>query len=108
MKKNATTTNAPQHDAKLPVSSQSLVDKHQMCIEILEGIMNFEQRKKHRIESIDGFAGTFPELRRKYLNDIDTIDRCIKRLEQRYHRVLHGTKPVSADGSTYNDKTSKQ
>lgn len=72
------------------VSSRSLIDKHQMCIEILEGIMHFEQRKKHRIESIEGFAGTFPELRRKYVNDIDTINRCIKRLEQRYKRVLNG------------------
>ena len=68
------------------VSSRSLIDKHQMCIEILEGIMHFEQQKKHRIESIEGFAGTFPELRRKY----DTINRCIKRLEQRYNRVLNG------------------
>lgn len=71
-------------------SSRSLIDKHQMCIEILEGIMHFEQRKNHRIESIGGFAGTFPELRRKYVNDIDTINRCIKRLEQRYKRVLNG------------------
>lgn len=72
------------------ISSRSLIDKHQMCIEILEGIMHFEQRKKHRIESIEGFAGTFPELRRRYVNDVDTINRCIKRLEERYKRVLNG------------------
>ncbi len=72
------------------VSIRSLIDKHQMCIEILEGIICFEQRKKHRIESIEGFAGTFPELRKKYENDIDTINRCIKRLEQRYKRILNG------------------
>lgn len=72
------------------VSSRSLIDKHQMCIEILGGIIHFEQRKKHMIESIEGFAGIFPELRRKYVNDIDTINRCIKRLEQRYQRVLNG------------------
>ncbi len=72
------------------VSIRSLIDKHQMCIEILEGIMCFEQRKKHRMESIEGFAGTFPELRKKYVNDIDTINRCIKRLEQRYNRILNG------------------
>ena len=71
------------------VSNRSLIEKHQMCIEILEGIMHFEQRKKHRIESIDGFAGIFPELRKKYVNEIDTINRCIKRLEQRYNRVLN-------------------
>ena len=72
------------------VSSRSLIDKHQTCIEILEGIIRFKQRKKHRIESIEGFAGTFPELRKKYVNDIDTINRCIKRLEQRYKRILNG------------------
>ena len=71
-------------------SSRSLIEKHQMCIEILEGIMHFEQRKKLRIERIEGFGGTFPELRRKYVNDIDTINRCIKRLEQRYNSVLNG------------------
>lgn len=72
------------------VSSRSLIDKHQMCIEILEGIIHFKQRKKHKIESIKCFAGTFPELRRKYENDIDTINMCIKRLEQRYKRVMNG------------------
>ena len=72
------------------ISGRSLTNKHQMCIEIIEGIMHFEQRKKHRIESIEGFAGTFPELRRKYINDIDTINRCIKRLWQRYQRIMNG------------------
>jgi len=74
------------------ISSRSLINKHQMCIEILEGIMHFEQRKKQRIESIEGFPGTFPELRKKYVNDIDTINRCIKRLEQRYKYVLNDYK----------------
>ena len=69
------------------IDYRSLIDKHQVCIEILEGIMHFEQRKKHRIESIEGFPGTFPELRKKYINEIDSIDRCIKRLEQRYIRA---------------------
>lgn len=86
----------PFKDSEVPnvglanVSSRSLIDKHQTCIEILEGIIRFEQRKKHKIESIEGFAGTFPELRKKYVNDIDTINRCIKRLEQRYKRILNG------------------
>lgn len=74
------------------VSIHSLIDKHQMCIEILEGMKYFESRKKRVIENIEGFAGTFPELRKKYVNDIDTINRCIKRLEQRYKRILNGKK----------------
>ena len=71
-------------------STLSLIDKHQMCLKILDVIMRFEQRKKHRIESIEGIAGTFPDLRRRYVNDIYTINRCIKRLEHRYKRVLNG------------------
>ena len=72
------------------VNVRSLIEKHQLCIEILEGIKHFENKKKHRIEIIEGFPGTFPRLRRKYINDIDTINRCIKRLEQRYKSVLNG------------------
>ena len=74
-----------------------LIDKHQMCIEILEAIMRFEQQKKHKIESIEGFAGTFPDLRKKYVNDIDTINRCIKRLKQRYNHALIGSHETSQE-----------
>lgn len=67
-----------------------LINKHQMCIEILEAIMHFENRKKNIAESIESIAGTFPDLRRKYVNDIDTINRCITRLQERYSRVYNG------------------
>lgn len=66
-----------------------LINKHQTCIEIIEAIMHFERRKKHIVESIESIAGTFPDLRRKYVNDIDTINRCITRLQERYNRVLN-------------------
>jgi hypothetical protein len=69
-------------------NSRAIIDKHQVCIEILEGIQYFEQSKKHKIESIEGFAGTFPELRRKYVHEIDIYNRCIKRLEQRHDKVI--------------------
>lgn len=75
------------------MKQKSLIDKHQMCIEILEGISKFEKRKNRRMDSIDGFAGTFPELRRKYENEIATINRCIERLEQRYKRVFKNLIP---------------
>jgi len=64
------------------------IEKHQSCIEILEGIKHFEKKKERKIESINGFAGTFPELRLKYINDIDTINRCIERLVLRYQTIL--------------------
>jgi hypothetical protein len=85
----------PFKDSEVPdlglsnINGNSLIDKHQMCIEIVEAIMHFQLRKKHLIQSINGFGGSFSELRRKYVNNIDTINRCIKRLEERYNRVFN-------------------
>jgi hypothetical protein len=69
------------------MNTESLIKKHERCIEILYAIKYFEERKKNRIESIDGFAGLFPELKQKYINNIDIINRCIKRLIERYNRI---------------------
>jgi hypothetical protein len=66
-----------------------LIDEHQMCINILEAIKSFHNRRKQNIDNINSFSGTFPELRRKYVNNIDTINRCIIRLEQRYMCLIN-------------------
>jgi hypothetical protein len=65
------------------------IKKHELCIEILEGISHFQNSIKLKKDSITGIAGTFPELRSKYLDNIDTYKRCIKRLEQRYNKILN-------------------
>ena len=67
---------------------KSLMDKHQCCIEILEAIQHFQQRIKQTKENINGFAGTFPDLKRKYINDLDTLYRCVERLSIRYVNVM--------------------
>lgn len=41
------------------------IDKHQKCIEILECIGHFESMIKLKEESINGYPGTFYELRKK-------------------------------------------
>ena len=66
-----------------------LIDKHQLCIEILEGVKYFEKAIELKKYSINGFSGTFPELRRKYIHDVDIYERCVKRLKQRYDVVLN-------------------
>ena len=60
---------------------KTLIDKHQTCIEILEAIQYLKNRKIRKQESIDGFAGTFPNLRRKYEHELIIYDMCIERLK---------------------------
>ena len=58
--------------------------------EILEAIQSFKHKKKFIVEcSIGGFAGTFPRLRAKYENDVDTINRCIVKLYNKYLNSCH-------------------
>jgi hypothetical protein len=64
-----------------------LIEHHRNAINKLEAIKEFEKRKSLKIESINGFAGTFPELRAKYVNEIDTINRCINRIFKSYKRL---------------------
>jgi len=72
---------------EINIDTHNIIDNHQMCIEIMEAIQSFKNRKQNRIDSINGFSGTFPELRRKYVNDIDTMNMCINRLYSRYENL---------------------
>lgn len=64
-------------------------DLHQLCIEILEAKQSFERRKELHQQSIDGFPGTFPELRRKYKHEIAICDMCIARMNERHEKALN-------------------
>jgi ABC-type Zn uptake system ZnuABC Zn-binding protein ZnuA len=68
---------------------KSKIDKLQTCIEILEAITHFENMIKLKKESINGFSGTFPELRKKYLHNIQIYQKCMIRLIQRYKTILN-------------------
>ena len=65
------------------------IEKHQQCIDILMGIKSFQRRIITVEESINGFPGTFLELRIKYAHRIDIYIRCINRLNQRYYKLLN-------------------
>lgn len=65
-----------------------LLDRHYKAIELLDGINSFKNRIGMRKGSLKGFAGTFPNLKAKYLNEIDTFERCIVRLEERYNKLF--------------------
>jgi len=70
------------------MKTKLLIEKHQTCIEILEGIQRFERQIKLTQDNINGFAGTFSQLRRKYKHNIDIYNMCIVRLTERYKKVI--------------------
>lgn len=59
------------------------------CLDILDGINGLEKRIRLANEHINGFCGTFPQLKRKYLNDIHTRLLCIQKLEKSYYKTLN-------------------
>ena len=63
--------------------------KLERLIEILNAIDAFERRIELDRGSIDGFQGTFPSLRAKYLNSIDTREKCIKKMWKLYKKELN-------------------
>ena len=75
--------------AEKSINTKTLIDNHQLCIEILEGISHFQSSIRLKKESLNGFAGTFYELRIKYAHNIDIYNRCINRLNQRYNNILN-------------------
>ena len=67
---------------------QNVIKTHEQCIKLFEAIEGLKWRKKRRQEDLDGFAGTFPELKRSLINNIDTLDRCIYRISKKYTETL--------------------
>ena len=64
------------------------IKKLEMLIQIEEGIKSFEDRIELKQESIESTLGYFPELRDKYTDDIHTYMMCIKRLNERFNKIL--------------------
>jgi len=66
------------------MKTKDLIKKHKTCIEILEAIEVFESLIEHKALSIEALNGNFPDLKAKYLHNIDIYKRCINRLNLRY------------------------
>ena len=69
------------------MTTKKLIKQHKKKIEILEAIRHFENAIKLKTGSINGYPGTFPELRRKYIHNIEIYNKCIQRLTERYSKV---------------------
>jgi len=64
-------------------------EKHEMCIELIHAKKYFERLIISRDDGINGFSGTFPSLKRKYIHDIEIYKRCIERLNLRYRNIIN-------------------
>lgn len=66
------------------------LDKLETCIKIVESIRFFKRMLESQQESLDGFQGTFPELRRKLIHKVEIYQKCADRLQQRYEKAVAG------------------
>ena len=88
------------------IDTKTIIDKHLICIEIMEGIQSF-QIHKHTMEQYleqGSIYWSFPSLVVKYQHNIDIYERCIKRLLERYNNAI-GTAKGMAKILRYNDIT---
>lgn len=73
------------------VDTKTIIDHHEKCIAIMEGIQAF-QRQIHMVKQNLDTRGTvrehFPTFIVDCENNIDTWERCIKRLLQRYNKAM--------------------
>ena len=66
-------------------TEQNRIEKTQKILEVIEWAY---KRIQLRNNSINGFPGTFPELRKKYIQQNETTYKAIQRLENYYQKTL--------------------
>jgi len=67
----------------------NLIEKHETAIRILEVIKSAERQINLYQGSLDGFPGTFAELKRKYKHKIQILNMSIERLKQRHQNIIN-------------------
>lgn len=70
------------------MNAKQTIRDHEILIEILEGIHHFTRRVNNYRESLEGIQATFPGLKSRLVHDIEICEMCIKRLEERYFKLL--------------------
>jgi hypothetical protein len=65
---------------------EQLIKKHENLIKVLEAIVTFRNRIESTVHNMKVLNGNFPNLINKYYNEIDTYERCINRLLEKYER----------------------
>jgi hypothetical protein len=59
---------------------EGLINRHTRALELLEAIREVRSRHARRKQWAESYVGLFPQLRRKYANDLDTLERVERKL----------------------------
>ena len=70
------------------MNAKQKIQEHETMIELLEGIHHFTRRVNNYSESLEGIQAAFPRLKSRLVHDIEICEGCIKRLEERYFKLL--------------------
>ena len=71
------------------IDTKTIIDNHQLCIEIMEGIASFQRyilNAQRNLEQYQEFR--FRDMEENQKHQIDIYERCIVRLQLRYSKVL--------------------
>ena len=71
------------------MKTTELINKHYQIIELLERLQWIELKINTKTESVNGFSGTFPDLRKKYLKIIELNEYAIDKLTIKYNNLLN-------------------
>jgi len=69
--------------------AKSLIARHEESAAILQGIVDLHRKAAVARENIATWKDVFNYSRKSEENRLDTIQRAIKRLEQRYDKSMH-------------------
>lgn len=70
------------------MNAKQRIQEHETLIELVHGINYFTRRVNNYRDSMGGIQGTFPRLNDKLEHNIEICEGCIKRLEERYFKLL--------------------
>jgi hypothetical protein len=69
--------------------AKALIARHEESAAILQGIVDLHRKATVAQENISRWRAIFNYGKKDEENRLDTIQRAIKRLEQRYHKSIH-------------------
>ena len=79
------------------INHMNLDEVHKRTVrlsELIQAIHDLRRRKEIRKQSVNGFPGTFPKIRAKDVNNIDTLNRAILRMVNSYYSELKKTEDL--------------
>jgi hypothetical protein len=72
----------------MTIDIEKLTIAHTKALELLEAIREVRKRHESKKQGMDSCTVIFPQMRKKYLSDLDTLQRVEKRLIKKYYENI--------------------